>query len=119
MNAHAPSLRLAAHAGTMERILRARRRRALYFGPGLFRDPAWDMLLDLGLARAGGRQLDLTALGHGAGIPSTTALRWIDVLLEHGLARRSVDPADARRGIITLTDKGEHALFHWLEQQSR
>lgn len=47
------------------------------FSEDLFRDPAWDMLLDLTLAHTECRRVSVTSLCIASGVPPTTALRWI------------------------------------------
>jgi DNA-binding MarR family transcriptional regulator len=81
------------------RALRLRRNEAL--GIPVFRDPAWDMLLDLLVASEEGRRVSVTGLCHASGVPTTTALRHVDRLDELGLIDRTADPADRRRFWIT------------------
>lgn len=87
-------------------IIRARRRRDEIFGKkkDLFSDPAWDMLLDLYLSRLEGRRVAVSSLCIAASVPSTTALRWIKTMCDHGLFVRSADPEDGRRFFIHLSD---------------
>jgi DNA-binding MarR family transcriptional regulator len=91
-------------------IRRARGLRRNHFSAGLFADPAWDMLLDLYEAELGQRKIAITALGLGADIPATTALRWINTLLDEGLVERSNDPLDGRRVFISLSAKGLESM---------
>ena len=91
-------------------IIRARRMRAHFFGGGLFADPAWDILLDLGAARLEGRSVAVSSLCIAAAVPATTALRWIKQLTETGLLRRVADPVDGRRVFIELTDGAARAM---------
>jgi hypothetical protein len=96
------------------RVYHARRRRARYFDPGIFADPAWDMLLDLFIARVRGKQVGTVSLCHASGVPATTALRWIDLLEKHGLVERRRDPADRRARLIALTDQGYRVMRQYL-----
>ena len=91
-------------------IIRARRTRDEFFVPGLFADPAWDMLLDLFAARLQGEPVSVSSLCIAAAVPQTTALRWIKVLTDHGLATRADDPQDGRRVFIQLTDAAAEAV---------
>lgn len=84
-------------------MIRARRLRNQLFGPGLFADPAWDILLDLMAARVEGRSVAVSSLCIAAAVPATTALRWIRQLTEMGLLHRVADPLDGRRVFIELT----------------
>lgn len=85
------------------RALDLRRRRERLLGPDIFADPAWDMLLDLFVAHHRGREMHASGVGLAAGIPQTTALRWIAMLEDRGLVRREDDPRDARRVVLSLT----------------
>ena len=91
-------------------IIRARRTRDEFFVPGLFADPAWDMLLDLFAARLQGEPVSVSSLCIAAAVPQTTALRWIKVLTDHGLATRADDPQDGRRVFVQLTDRAAEAM---------
>jgi DNA-binding MarR family transcriptional regulator len=88
-----------------EQFLRLRRHRDKIFGSGFFGEPAWDILLDLFLARAKGlRPVSITSLCIASAVPSTTALRWIGFMVQEGLLVRDSDPLDRRRVFIHLTD---------------
>lgn len=60
--------------GHLRKIIRARRARDDVFGKDLFADPAWDILLDLAIARAENKQVSVTSLCIASGVPATTAL---------------------------------------------
>lgn len=89
----------------VRRLLRHRRQRAAFFGDDLFSDPAWDMLLDLTAARGERKRVSVTSLCIAAGVPATTALRWIGQMTEQGLFIRVDDRTDRRRAFIDLSDK--------------
>lgn len=91
-------------------ILDARRRRADFFSPGLFADPAWDMLLALYNLELNQQSISVSKLCMSAGVPLTTALRWIAKLESDGLVRREDDPLDGRRSWVELTDAGSCAM---------
>lgn len=69
-------------------------------------DIAWDMLLDLAMAQAAGRQVSVSALCAGTGTSATTALRRLEALEQEGLVERHPDPEDRRRVWLQLTHKG-------------
>ena len=105
--------RLAATTTTMERArlayeIGARRRAAL--GPGLFSDPAWNILLDLFLSDESGRDLSVTAVCIGSRSSAATALRYISLLVQRGLIDRIADEHDGRRTYVRLTAKGWNAM---------
>lgn len=81
------------------RAIRMRRNEML--GIPVFRDPAWDMLLDLLVAAEEGRRVSVTGLCHASGVPTTTALRHVDRLDALGLIERTADPGDRRRFWVT------------------
>lgn len=94
----------------VRQIIAGRQARAKFFDPALFGDPAWDMLLDLTAAHGEGAQVSVTSLCIAAGVPATTALRWLTQMVESGIFRRVPDPADRRRAFIALSDKAIAAM---------
>ena len=94
----------------VRQVIANRQARARFFDPALFGDPAWDMLLDLTAARAEGGQVSVTSLCIAAGVPATTALRWLTQMVETGIFQRVPDPADRRRAFIALSDKAAAAM---------
>lgn len=95
---------------TVRQIIAGRQARAKFFDPALFGDPAWDMLLDLTAAHGEGVQVSVTSLCIAAGVPATTALRWLTQMVETGIFIRVPDPADRRRAFIALSDKAIAAM---------
>jgi hypothetical protein len=99
-------------------VIRARQRRSAAFGADLFADPVWDMMLDLLAARLEGRAVRTSSLCIAAGVPSTTALRWIRELTERGLFVRVPDPLDRRGILIQLSDAAAERLLDQLATES-
>ena len=97
----------------IRRILRARQQRARFFDAELFADPAWDMLLDLTAARAEHKRVSVTSLCIAAGVPPTTALRWIGQLQHAGLFERVEDTMDRRRAFIGLSEGAAEAMARY------
>lgn len=91
-------------------MIRARRMREHYFSGELFADPAWDMLLDLLLARLEHRTVAVSSLCIAAAVPPTTALRWIKRLTDEGIFVRTADPRDGRRVFIDLSESAAEAI---------
>jgi hypothetical protein len=85
------------------RVRWARQQRAHHFDPKLFRDPAWDMLLDLYVAQADGREISVSSACLASGAPGTTGLRWLTRLEEAGLVQRHRDLIDQRLTYVRLT----------------
>lgn len=100
----------------VRRIIQHRQARAKFFGSELFADPAWDMLLDLTAARAEHARVSVTSLCIAAGVPPTTALRWIGQMTKSGLLERVDDDADRRRAFITLADRTAEAMARYFAE---
>lgn len=94
----------------VRQIIANRQARGRFFDPALFGDPAWDMLLDLTAAHGEGAQVSVTSLCIAAGVPATTALRWLTQMVESGIFLRVPDPIDRRRAFIALSDKSLAAM---------
>jgi hypothetical protein len=92
-----------------------RRRRDDIFGrPGLFGEPAWDILLDLYIAHCEGKPVSVSSACIGSAAPPTTGLRWLGVLAHEGLIVRENDSADNRRVMVRLSDAGIAAMENFL-----
>lgn len=97
----------------VRRIIRQRQLRGRFFDADLFADPAWDMLLDLSASRLEGKRVSVTSLCIAAGVPPTTALRWIGQMVEAGLFVRLNDGTDKRRAFIDLSEKAVEAVSRY------
>lgn len=86
-----------------EGVRRVRVRRNESLGISVFRDPAWDMLLDLFVAHHERRAMSISALCLGSGVPPSTALRHINRMESEGLIERCEDERDQRRTLIRLS----------------
>ena len=101
---------------TVATIISWRRLRTSFFPADLFSDPAWDMLLDLLIARLDDRPLQISYVGIEAGVPSSTSLRWVKDLRARGFVHRWQDPADRRRELVELSDQGLQAFASYVDQ---
>lgn len=101
-------------AELLRQLIAERHRRSRFVDAALLGEPAWDILLDLALADATGRKLAITAACIGSGVPATTALRYIDTLIERGLAARRQHPFDRRSSFLELTEAGRSAMQDYL-----
>jgi DNA-binding MarR family transcriptional regulator len=99
--------------------LKARRLREEMFGPGLFADPAWDILLDLYSAAARGESVPTSSLAHAARVPHSTAIRWAKLLTKAGIVVREKDPRDARRVLVSLSAAATALMEGYLARLSR
>jgi DNA-binding MarR family transcriptional regulator len=103
-------------AAPVDRIVHARRARARYLPEDLFAEPAWDMLLDLLRCELRGRRLSTSDLCLAAGVPGTTALRWISTMVQRGLIIREPDERDGRRIFITLAPEASASLRRYFAE---
>jgi DNA-binding MarR family transcriptional regulator len=101
-----------------KRIYAMRRFREKVFAQNdLFFDPAWDILLDLYIARAEGRFISVSSACLASAVPATTGLRWLKILEDRALVSRKADVGDGRRNFIALTDKGAELVTRTLQFQ--
>lgn len=96
-----PDTEASGRAVRMLQKMRARRNALL--GVHLFRDPAWDMLLELVAARIERRAVTVSTLCVASGVPQTTALRHLDRMEDAEVVIRSGDFSDQRRVLVALT----------------
>lgn len=97
-------------AALADSVRRMRMRRNELFGAPLFRDPAWDMLLELYVADECGRTVSVSSLCYASGVPPSTALRQVARLEQHGLIERRLDEEDDRRWFVQATPKALAAV---------
>lgn len=97
------------------RVLRVRQQRNVILGADSFRDPAWDMLLDLYVQDANGAGTMISALCIASGVPQTTALRYIYRLEQLGLVQTTDHPTDQRRTMVSLTDNARPRVERLLD----
>lgn len=76
--------------------LSARELRRTDFPDEVFRNPAWDMLVDLLVNTLEGRSVSASTLAIASGIPATTALRYIGLLEGQGHLSCYLDQTDNR-----------------------
>ena len=91
-------------------IIRARRLRGRFLPDDLFADPAWDMMLDLFRAEVLQQRVAVSSLCVAAAVPATTALRWLNTLVQQGVLVRQPDPMDGRRVFVELAPETSIAL---------
>ena len=73
------------------------------------------MLLDLTAAHAENAQVSVTSLCIAAGVPATTALRWLKQMVESGIFERVADANDRRRAFIELSSASLDAMARYFE----
>lgn len=93
-------------ASLAKKIYLARRARNAILNDNLFGEPAWDILLSLYVAKHEGYRMNVSAVCNESGVGDTTALRWIDRLIESGLVRKHRNPLDNRSSFVELANDG-------------
>ncbi|MES2098106.1 MAG: winged helix DNA-binding protein [Pseudomonadota bacterium] len=78
-------------------------------------DALWYILLDLFVSATEGRTVTVSNACGASNLPHTTGLRHINHLLELGYLACDRDSDDARRKLVTLTDRGRQFVAHSLE----
>ena len=97
----------------VRRYLAARGVRADLWPGGMFRDPAWDIALELFASGLERRAVTVTDACVASRVPQTTALGCIERMVSAGMVVRSRDPHDGRRGILSLNPGFALRLRNW------
>ena len=106
-------------ADAARRIIRRREARRKFLPEGYFEEPAYNILLDLYVATADGRTVYVNDACIASNTPTSTALRWISILVRDGFAARLRDEKDARRTILSITPAGRDAISALLRETRR
>jgi DNA-binding MarR family transcriptional regulator len=109
-----PALTGVSLRAVAERLYSERRRRDEHFPPGLFGEPAWDLLLALFIAREEGRELTLREAYAAAKVEPRDGPALIERLAEAGMVVRSRTPRDRRRPSVVLTGRAVERLSDYL-----
>ncbi|PAL25911.1 winged helix DNA-binding protein [Sphingopyxis sp. GW247-27LB] len=91
-----------------------RRRRDSLIRYDLFAEPAWDMLLDLYIQYHRGQPVAVDRLCTVAATASTTALRWLALLIERELVIRSSAAEDDGIVRVALSERGIGEMERYL-----
>lgn len=106
--------RMADMKARVVQVIQSRQARDRHFPQHLFADPAWDMLLDLTLARLSNKEISVSSVCLAAGVPQSTALRRLQDLEQSGLVRRRRDRDDRRRIFVELTEDAMQRILRYL-----
>ncbi|MBO6642788.1 MAG: response regulator [Altererythrobacter sp.] len=113
-----PDLELEDEEQQLRRFLRgqiaSRRRRSEFINSELFTDPAWDILLELTLAKLDKTPIPTTSACAATQVPFSTAFRHVGNLVTSGLVRRWKDEHDSRRVMLELEDDTYEAMTDYL-----
>jgi DNA-binding MarR family transcriptional regulator len=101
------------------RISNFRRKRDTAFQQLMFADPEWDILLDLFAEGGFGRRVSMSSLCIAAAVPTTTAVRCINAMIDQGVLTKSRDAGDARRVLIALTEASREKMRGLLLQAAQ
>ncbi|HEY1604300.1 MAG TPA: hypothetical protein VGF77_01730 [Allosphingosinicella sp.] len=100
-------------------LYRSRRLRDRVFGTTLFADPAWDILLDLFIARREGRKVTISSACAAASAPTSTAARHIAHLVQKRLVARVSREEDARSSYLELSGAADRKLTQLFREMER
>lgn len=98
------------------RLIRLRKEVDKHIPPGLVKDFAWDILLELFVNGEEGGIVYVKQLMLVSGTTPTSAMRLIDRLEDEALIERQPDPLDHRRVIVGLSDRGRSAMVTLLRK---
>lgn len=100
------------------RELKRRALRSKHLPACLFGEGGWSILLDLFVSHQKGREVSVKSACIASQVPSTTALRYIALLVEQGLITTGEQVEDKRMKLLKLTDKGLSAVRCVLREYS-
>ncbi|WP_394664707.1 hypothetical protein [uncultured Sphingomonas sp.] len=84
------------------------------FDAELFADPAFDMLLFVFLEEEAGRPVETSACYRASGVPRTTAVRWINMMVSNGMFESAPHPTDRRLALLSLSEDTRARVRQWL-----
>ncbi len=97
-----------------KRLKKSRNVRNSMLTADLFGEPGWDILLALYIADCEQYRLKVSDVLVESNVPSTTGLRWIETLVQNGMAARKRHAFDARITYIELTTCGKSQMTECL-----
>jgi hypothetical protein len=113
-NTNSDELELAEKA--VAKVIWARSERALYIPTELFADPVWDIMLHLLHGEIAHRRVSVSSACLASGLPQTVGLRWLNTMVQHGLAEIEPDPADSDSGSVELIPEVSIALRRYFRE---
>jgi FixJ family two-component response regulator len=114
---HLAELSTPALADYIRELLKKESRRRSIGGVDVFGDPAWEMLLDLVLAKIEGRRVPVSSACIASGAPMSTALRLVGRLVDEGVLCKQPDLTDRRRHFLMIHHRFEVPLLKYLTDQ--
>lgn len=113
-----PSIATPGLADYIRGLLKKESKRRSIGGGDVFGDPAWEMLLDLTLAKVEGRRVSVSSACIASGAPMSTALRLVGRLVDEGVLRKLPDETDRRRHFLIINPQFEQPLLDYLAEQA-
>jgi FixJ family two-component response regulator len=107
-----------ALADYIRELLKKETRRRQIGGMDVFGDPAWEMLLDLILAKIEGRRVPVSSACIASGAAMSTALRLVGRLVDEGVLCKQPDLTDRRRHFLIINPRFEVPLLEYLTDQA-
>lgn len=96
----------------IEIMIKMRKLRATSLPQVQFGEPAWDVLLDLTVARFGQRKTSISSASIAAGVPMTTGLRCLQELIAKGVVERFDDQKDRRRSFVQISEAAYRGMLN-------
>ena len=109
----------AAPREYFEALLRQRRARDRYFGTTLFGEPAWDIMLELMIARIDGRELKISELGAASYAPGIATRQYVDALGEAKLVETYQDVDHLGDCYLALSSEAARRMAELYRARSR
>lgn len=109
-----PAIDNAEVVATLRSLIHSRRLRDRFFQDARFGEPAWDILLDLALAWYENKSVSASSVCIASGVPMSTAMRWINEMVEANLIERWIDPTDGRRNLVQIAPATRNAMLRYI-----
>jgi hypothetical protein len=101
----------AGIAGRLAQLLSVvRKQQKKHFPGAVAHDSCWAVLLQLYASHVYQHRIHIQTLAERSGVPETTVLRALEILVSAGFAARTEDRFDRRRVVVELTEKGAAAM---------
>jgi hypothetical protein len=100
-------------------LLELRRTRERYFGSELFGEPAWDIMLELMLARIEDREILSSQLKSHAGSPAIVTRHYLEALVEAKLVDKFENAANVDDPCIVLSSEAARRMAELYRARTR
>jgi hypothetical protein len=113
-NSDSDELKIAEE--TVASVISARSARALYLRAELFADPVWDIMLHLLHGEIMHRPVSISSACLASELPERVGLRWLNTMVQRGLANIEPDPEDSGSGSVKLVPAVSMALRRYFRE---